>query len=385
MRFTLLVLVMGLTASAARADSSKQPLTSDDNALHERLAQVMVDQEKHGFWGVVYVAKGGTILLHEGYGLSDRKTRTPMRKDTVIDSGSLSKQVTAAAAVKLATDHELSLDDAIGPYFDGVPADKTRITIRQLLSHTSGLQEWAFPDDFVPIPRAAWLEKVLSAPLVHPPGTKYLYSNDGITLVAMIIERVTGKPYRDYVKERFFRPLGMRHTGWYDDAVFKDPAVSVATGYRNNKDDGAPNEWPGPYWALLGNGGILWTAEDMAIWHRAIHHDLMTQKERDELFAHLTADPEKRLYPSETEPMYYGLAWRIGKSRCGDVRIGHTGTSLSHNVAYRYYVDRDILIYAASSKLDVDYKGNETVYSRDAAEALSLVFMEKCQPSAHSK
>jgi CubicO group peptidase (beta-lactamase class C family) len=383
-QFLSAIVCTALAQNAVAAVPPDQP-AAPDGALRARLAQVMIDQEKKGFWGIVYVAKGGQVLLNEGYGLSDRKTHTRMRRDTVLDSGSLSKQVTAAAAVKLASDGKLSLDDRLGKFFAGVPADKSNITIRQLLSHTSGLQEWVFPNDFVPIPREVWLEKVFSAPLDHPPGQKYLYSNDGITVVAMIIEQVTGKPYRDYIKERFFRPLGMLHTGWYDDAIFKDPSVSVATGYRNGKDDGAPNEWSGPYWALLGNGGILWTPDDMARWHRAVHHDLMTPEERSQLFAHVTSDPERLLYPSETAPMYYGLGWRIGTSVCGDVRIGHTGTSLSHNVAYRYYVDRDILIYAASSKLDVDYKGVETIYSRDAAEALSLVFMERCKSPAQRR
>jgi CubicO group peptidase (beta-lactamase class C family) len=341
----------------------------------------MAEQVQAGFWGVVYVSKGGEVLLHEGYGLSDRHTQTPMRKDTVIDAGSFSKQVTAAAAVKLASAGKLSLQDPLSKYFPTVPADKSAITIKQLLSHTGGVQEWAFPDDFVPIAKEAWLQKVFAAPLVRPVGSGYHYSNDGITLVAMIIESVSKQPYRDYIKRTFFEPLGMTHSGWYDDTVFHDPSVSVATGYRNGKDDGAPNEWPGPYWALLGNGGILWTVDDMLKWHNAVHGGLFTRGEREQLFERITADPEhRRLYPSETAPMYYGLGWRIGTSLCGDTRIGHTGTGLSHNIAYRYYRDRDLLIYAASNKLDVDYLGNETVYARDAAEALSLVFMDGCKP-----
>lgn len=363
-------------ALTASAPNEREPLRG-------RLEQVMEQQLERGFWGVVYVAQGGKVLLHQGYGLSDRGAGAPMRPDTVIDAGSFSKQVTAAAAVKLASEGKLSLSDPLSKYFENVPADRAGVTIKQLLSHTGGVQEWVFPDDFTPIPREAWLAKVFAAPLARPPGAGYLYSNDGITLVAMIVEKVTGRPYQQYIRERFFVPLGMRHTGWYDDAIFDDPAVSVATGYRNRKDDGAPNEWPGPYWALLGNGGIIWTVTDMRKWHDAVHGPMFTPSEREQLFERITADPERRLYPSETAPLYYGLSWRIGASLCGDTRIGHTGTGLSHNVAYRYYRDRDILIYAASNKLDTDYRGQETVYARDAAEALSLVFMEGCGTPQH--
>ena len=338
----------------------------------------MTDEARQGFWGVVYVSRGGKELLHEAYGLSDRQSNTPMRKDTVIDSGSLSKQATATAALVLARENKLALTDTLSKHFRNVPPDKAAITIRQLLSHTSGLQEWVFNDDFVPVPRDVWLAKIFSTPLAHAPGSKYLYSNDGITVVAMIIENVTGQPYQRYLREKFFAPLHMDHTGWYDDAIFDSPAVSVATGYRNGKDDGAPNEWPGPYWALLGNGGILWNVADMLKWHQAIQGSLLTQAERDQLFEPIVEDPERFLYPSETAPMHYGLAWRIGRSVCGDTRIAHTGTGLSHNVSYRYYRERDILIYAASNKLDSDYRGQETIYARRAAEALTRVMMEDC-------
>lgn len=369
-----------LAASAAIGAPSSDSAVSDESTS-TRLRQVMQQQEHDGFWGVVYVSKGGKPLLYEGYGLSNRHTRTPMRKDTVIDAGSFSKQVTAAAAVKLASEGKLSLQDPLSKYFPTVPADKAAITIKQLLSHTGGVKEWVLPDDFIPISREEWLKKVFAAPLERPVGTGYHYSNDGITLVAMIVEQVSKLSYQDYIKQTFFTPLGMTRSGWYDDAIFDDPSVPVATGYRNGKDDGAPNEWPGPYWALLGNGGILWNVDDMLKWSNAVHGSLFTNKERDQLFERITTDPEHRLlYPSETAPMYYGLGWRIGTSLCGDTRIGHTGTGLSHNVAYRYYRERDIVIYAASNKLDVDYLGNETIYARNAAEALSLVFMEGCKP-----
>lgn len=347
--------------------------------LSARLEEVMTRQVANGFWGVVYVAEGRDVLLYEGYGYADRKTKRAFAKDTVVDMGSLSKQVTATAAVRLVLDGHLSLDSTLNEYFQDVPNDKAGITVKQLLSHSSGLAGWAFPDDFTPIDREIWLRLVFETPLEHAPGERYLYSNDGVTLVAMIVEKITGKPFQKHVQETMFELLGMKHTGWYDSPVFDDPELSIATGYRNGKDDGAPSEWPGPYWALLGNGGILWTVPDMLKWHNAVHKTWLSEGARALLFAPVIPDPERFLYPSETAPMHYALGWRVGSSICGGERRSHTGTGISHNVDYRYYVDRDLLVYVASNKIDVDHASNETVYSRVAAQALTQELMKVCQ------
>lgn len=346
--------------------------------LHARLAAAMEEQVEAGFSGVVYVAMGGEVLLYEGYGLADRKTGRMFTRDTIVDANSLSKQVTAAAAMMLVSQGRLSLDDTVGDYYPEAGPDKAPITVRQLLSHSSGIEGWVFPDDFTPIPQDAWLQMVFSTPLHHPTGTDYLYSNDGITLVAIIIERITGMGFRDYVHETFFAPLGMAHSGWYDDPVFQQPDVLHATAYRNGKDNGSPEEWIPPSWALLGNGGILWTIDDMVKWHTAVHGGLLPAEFREQLFTPVIGDPEDFLYENETAPASYALAWRVGTSPCGDARISHTGTGVGHNVDYRYYRTRDLLVYAGSNKIDADYLGNETIYSREAAKALTAVMMDGC-------
>jgi CubicO group peptidase (beta-lactamase class C family) len=377
-------LIGALCAVATLAACTPVASTKDSAALRTRLAQIMEQETKDGFSGVVLFVQADEIILHEGYGLADRKSRAPMTKDTVIDAGSFSKQVTAAAAVLLESQGKLTLDDPLGKYFKTAPTDKRDITIKQLLSHTAGIHPWVFPEDFTPIPREAWLDQVFRAPLRHPPGQKYLYSNDGFTLVAMIIEQASGKPYRDYIKETFFAPLGMTHSGWYDDAIFRDPALSVATGYHNGKDDGAPNEWPGPYWALLGNGGILWTASDMLKWHRAVHGDLLPQAAKQRLFTPAAEVAERPGYDKEQLKSHYALGWNIGRTTCGDVRIGHAGAGISHNVDYRYYKDRDLLLYVASNKLDADSSGEELFYSKRAANAIAREILKDCHSPAHS-
>lgn len=367
---------------AALAACSSTPAPRDDGVLRARIQEVMDQEQREGFSGVVLVTHGDEILLHAAYGLADRKTQAPMTKDTVIDAGSLSKQVTATAAVLLESQGKLSLEDPLSKHFEAVPADKRNITIKQLLSHTAGIDSWVLPDDFTPIPREVWLDKVFRTPMQHSPGEKFLYSNDGYTLVAMIIENVTGKPYRDYIKQTFFTPLGMTRSGWYDDAIFRDPAVSIATGYRNGKDDGAPNEWPGPYWPLLGNGGILWTAADLLKWHEAIHGDLLPKAAREKLFTPVVEVDVRTGYEGERRGVGYALGWSVGRTNCGGVRIGHRGAGVTHNVDYRYYSDRDLLVYVASNKLDADASGEELFYSKRATNAIAHVILADCPQSA---
>jgi CubicO group peptidase (beta-lactamase class C family) len=338
----------------------------------------MTQELATGFSGVVLLARGQRVVFLEGYGLADRKSRTPVRHDTIFDAGSLSKQVTSAAAVLLESQGKLSLDDPLSHYFPSVPADKAAITIVQLLSHTSGLHSWALPNDFVPVTQDQWLDIVFSKPLEHASGSKYRYSNDGFTLVAMIIEKVAQQPYRKFVKGQFFEPLGMQHSGWYDDAVFKQPGVSLATGYRNGKDDGSPDEWPGPYWALLGNGGILWNAADLFKWHNALHGKLLPESARQKLFTPIADTGQRHIFDGEEPAGQYALGWSLARTSCGDLRIGHTGAGITHNVDYRYYRARDLLLYVASNKLEANYSGEELFFSRRAANSIARAIFADC-------
>ena len=348
-------------------------------ALPEEIAVVMEEQAANGFSGYALVMIDDDIVFHEAYGLADRKTNTLMTKDTIISAGSLSKQVTTAAVVLLEARGRLSLDDSLWKYFENVPDDKQDITIRQLMSHAAGFG-WALPNDFIPIAEDDWIELVFSEPLLFTPGTGYHYSNDGISLAAIIVQRVSGKPFRTFIRETFFDPLDMNHSGWFDDPVFdNDESLTIATGYFNGKDDGAPNEWPQPYWPLLGNGGIIWTASDLLKWHRALHGDLLPAGARDKLFDPVVEVTDGRpAYGGEMPLSYYALGWRVGTTICGDKRIGHGGAGVSHNVDYRYYPERDTLIYVASNKIDHKYGTEERMFSLEAANAIAELLVRDC-------
>ncbi len=362
------------------ACTSEADGTSDSSALQMKIAEIMNDEAKNGFSGYALVLKDDEIVFHEAFGAADRKTDTRMTKETVISAGSLSKQVTAAAVVLLEARGELSLDDPLSKYYENIPDDKKDITIRQILSHSAGFG-WALQNDFIPISEETWLELVLSSPLRFLPGSGYAYSNDGFSLAAIIVQRVSGKPFRSFIRETFFDPLDMKHSGWFDDGVFDtDESLTIATGYFNGKDDGAPNEWPRPSWPLLGNGGIIWTASDMLKWHRAVHGDLLPNGAREKLFQPVVEVRDGRPpHDGELPVSHYALGWRIGTTTCGDIRIGHGGAGVTHNVDYRYYPERDTLVYVASNKIDEHYGEREIMYAPRAANAIAEVLMENCR------
>src|SRR5262249_33894208 len=145
--------------------------------------------ETQGFAGVILLRKDGKVLLRKGYGFADGDRRVKISPDMIFDLGSITKTVTAVAILKLQAEGKLSIGDRIGRLFEGVPSDKTGITMENLLRHTAGLPDSLGSDeDFV---SKDWLvKKALSSPLRSKPGKQFNYSNVGYSLLAAIIEKV---------------------------------------------------------------------------------------------------------------------------------------------------------------------------------------------------
>ena len=308
----------------ARAISSQAPAAanlrgeSPDQAAVADTRQYLRRLEKLGFAGVVLVARGDEPLLAEGYGLADREHATRWTPGTVSDIGSITKQFTAAAILKLQEDKKLSVDDPITRYFDGVPADKAGITLHQLLTHSSGLQDPDI-DDFDAVPLADYLKQVFARPLLFAPGKGYTYANANFSLLGAIIEKLSGKSYEAFLRERLFLPAGMYETG-YLLPLWGDGRLAV--GYN-----GEAGRWgtffersfasDGPHWALRANGGIHMTAYDMLRWARAL------------LTGHvLGPESMKKLWTpfvSEGGGTFYAYGWSIAKAPDGAKIVTHNG------------------------------------------------------------
>jgi CubicO group peptidase (beta-lactamase class C family) len=190
--------------------------------------------------------------------------------DMVFDMGSMTKQFTAAGILLLEEDGRLTTRDSLGRFFSNVPADKRGITIHQMLTHTSGLIS-DFAGDYDQIARDSAVRAVLNAPLRAPPGTAFNYSNAAFSLLAMVIEQLSGLSYDDFLKQRILEPIGMRHTGY----VVRDlDSTLVARTYTPPVDHGTPaqrlHRAGGPGWNLRGNGGLLTTVADLYRYERAL-------------------------------------------------------------------------------------------------------------------
>ncbi|MGH7597255.1 MAG: serine hydrolase domain-containing protein, partial [bacterium] len=194
-----------------------------EGKLGAKLDQYMTRLAKFGFSGAMLVAQKGKIILHKGYGWADMARGIPITNATVFDIASLTKQFTAAAILKLEVQNRLKIGDRLSKFLSNVPKDKAGITLHHLLAHTAGLPaELAHEDNFT---RERFIAAVLRAPLKTRPGQKYSYSNLGYTLLAAIIEMVSGQSYETFLAKELFEPAGMRHTGFYLDSCKWPPAL----------------------------------------------------------------------------------------------------------------------------------------------------------------
>ena len=184
----------------------------------------------------VGVATAGRSVLEKAYGLADLEHDVPNRPDTIFEAGSVSKQFTAAAVLLLAREGKLSLEDPVRKYVPELPDYGSPLLIRHMLNHMSGLRDWGSIESIAGWPRTtrvythAHVLDILSRQkgLNFPPGTRYSYSNSGYNLAAVIVSRVSGKPFAEFSRERLFAPLGLTHTSWRDDftrVVRGQPAI----------------------------------------------------------------------------------------------------------------------------------------------------------------
>ncbi|HWN06693.1 MAG TPA: serine hydrolase domain-containing protein [Steroidobacteraceae bacterium] len=259
-----------------------------ERAIEEEVAQ--------GFSGAVLVAQGDRLLVEGVYGSMSGKTLPAAGRFLIASAG---KQYTSAALAKLQDLRRLDLDDPIARHLSGTPADKREITIRQLLSHTSGLPQGYGSE------RAANAEEatreIFGIPLTASPGSKFQYSNENYQLAAALVEAVSGRSYSAFVHDELLRPAGLRETGQLDG-----PA-SVARL--------SPLAGPLPPRLLdlrWGSFGYYTTAGDFHRWFRAIRSgDVLTQAAASELFAPIAKIGEGHAM----------LGWFTGTSPAGEALI----------------------------------------------------------------
>ncbi|MCG5214751.1 serine hydrolase domain-containing protein [Streptosporangium sp. KLBMP 9127] len=232
---------------------------------------------KAGFSGSIAISTGGTFDCLAGYGSADDATGAPNTADTVFDIGSVTKAFTAAAVLDLADAGRLSLDDRAGEILPALRGAAAKATIEQLLLHTSGING-SHGDDYRPLGRDAAIAAISGLEPAFEPGSTHLYSNAGYTLLALIVEKVSGTSYRDHMAAKIL-PLPGGHTagGFWNG----EPAApgSRAVGYHDDGRTGRRGDFPGPHWGIDGNGGLAMTARDLASWtHLLFTGELVSPK-----------------------------------------------------------------------------------------------------------
>jgi len=303
---------------------------------------------RFGFSGTVLVADSTRILLNQGYGWADEALRVPNTAGTIFDIGSITKTFTTNAILKLASEGLLGVQDSLGRFFPDVPPDKRSITLHHLMTHTSGIEDPPI-GDYDPVTLDSLRKVVFASTLLSPPGTSYNYSNAGVTLLAMVIARVTGMEYETFLRERLLLPGGLRQTG-YNLPHWN--SSHVAHTYTPPVDHGTPlarlRASRGPRAMLLGNGGLLSTTGDLYRWELALRGG-----------GPLPDDAIARQFAVQFErnPLFgVGYDWDIERDSAGRPLSFWHGSDAPdvglNGELHRYLPDRAVIIILANNRLN---------------------------------
>lgn len=255
----------------------------------QKIEQLLSKYNEYGqFNGSALVAENGKVIFKKGFGSANMEWNIPNQPDTKFRLGSITKQFTALLIVKLAEEGKIKLDAPVTTYVPDYPKENgDKITIHQLLTHTSGIPNYTNAPNFLkekarnPYTPADFVKTFSSLPLEFKPGEKFNYSNSGYFLLGYIIEKITGKTYEQYLQETIFTPLKMVNSGFdHSDVILKNRAA----GYEKNGKkivNAAYLDMSIPYAA----GSLYSTVEDLYLWDQALYtNKLLSEKSMESLF-----------------------------------------------------------------------------------------------------
>src|SRR5690242_11798351 len=287
------------------------------------------------------VVRGGKILKAEGFGLGNVELQVPVKPETIFQSGSVGKQFTATAVMMLVEAGKIGLNDPLNKYFPAAPPSWKNVTVRELLSHTGGFGDYPKNFNF----RKDWTEPQLlklveSIPLAYPPGTKWEYSNLGYLTLGILIHRVSGEFYGDFLQQRIFQPLGMQATRIISEA---DIIPNRAAGYRLVKGELKNQEWVSPVLNTTADGSLYFTTLDLAKWDAALYTEKLLKRSSLDLM--WTPVKLKNGQPNKGN---YGFGWFIDQ-RNGHRCIHHDGAWQGFQTAIDRYVDDHLTVIALTN------------------------------------
>lgn len=312
---------------------------------------------------VVGVDQKGKASIIRAYGVADLEHDAPNTPATVFEAGSTSKQFTAAAVLRLAEQHKLSLTDDVRKYIPELPDYGHVVTILNLLNHTSGVRDWGELASFAGEPRGARVYSmrdvldlaVRQKALNFTPGDEFSYTNTGYNLLAVVAERVSGKSLPEYTAAEFFTPLGMRNTRWRDN--FRRGEKGRAIAYSPTETGFAQAM---PFEDTYGHAGLLTTAGDMLIWNAALTDGRISAYVAGGLAEHGVLASGRRINYAR------GLIWADYR---GHPEIAHPGATAGYTAWLGRYPKDGLSIALLCNRADAD---NEAL-----AHAVADVFLSK--------
>jgi CubicO group peptidase (beta-lactamase class C family) len=309
--------------------------------------------EEKNFSGGLLIVKDGKKIFSKGYGWADKEKQMPFTTGTLASIGSITKAFTATAIMKLVEQNKLSLNDPLKKFFPAIPPDKAGITIHQLLTHSSGFHEFLKQDggDYEKINTDDFLKRAFAEPLAFKPGEKAVYTNVGFSILGIIIEKVSGLDYEQYVKTNLFEPLGIKNIGYHFPIA---PGDTIAVGYQNGLKWGTHQQHfeqagGGPFWNLKANGGLEVSLDEMYLWVNSFtNHTVLQESDIQKMF---TAQIQEEGYNGESS---FGYGCNISKSRRNTLMISNGGSNGIYFARIVRLPDEGIVFYMVTNESSVN-------------------------------
>jgi CubicO group peptidase (beta-lactamase class C family) len=362
-RYAMAVLLTAVVASVRHAATHPGPSEAADQVVEaQRTAQRIPGLS-------LAVCRDGKLLQANGFGLANVELNVPVTPETVFQTGSVGKQFTAMAILMLVEEGKLALDDKIRKYLPNAPPAWKAVTIRHLLTHTSGIADYGGEEDtmskgVVNFRRDYTEDELVKAfsnmPMDFAPGDNWKYSNTGYVLLGIIIHRVAGEFYGDFLQQRIFQPLDMNATRIISEA---DIVPHRSSGYRLVKGELKNQEWVSPTLNTTADGALYTSVLDLAKWDAALSRK---QFLKDSSYQAMWS-PVK-LNNGKTYP--YGFGWFLSQQD-GRRVVSHDGAWQGFTMSINRYLD-DHLTVIVMTNLDSDNSHPEKI-----AQQVADIYLQK--------
>jgi len=301
------------------------PILGAAQPLETQVDQLLSAQYKPGGPGATaLIAKNGKVIYRKAFGKANLELNVPMKPENVFELGSITKQFTAVAILMLQEQGKLSVDDDITKYLPDYPVKGKKITIHQLLNHTSGIKSYTDMPSFIKMARTDMTPTELintfkNEPMDFEPGEQWNYNNSGYIILGFIIEKVSGKTYADFIAENIFKKLGMTSSSYGSMSAI---IPNRASGYQPTETGYVNADYLSlslPYAA----GSLMSNVDDMFLWSQAIHNNTLIKKEsKQKAFINTALNNGK--------PTYYGYGWGPNDIN-GSATLEHGGGIFGYN------------------------------------------------------